>query len=167
MKKHLFSRLLLLSLLVSFIPLYTAGAEAEFITVFVDCPDAEIMQGENYQDYSHLMLRYADDKTPIALSTPYDGRMCAIIPAENKDRPLEHFISQEDEFADAPSPDDYGDASFAFYIVSRVSASGIMKGNEKHEALPFNNVTRAEAVAMTMRLLGVDNMPDTNSGFID
>ena len=51
--------------------------------------------------------------------------------------------------------------------MGQLSAKGVIEGNEKGEALPLDNITRAEAVAMTMRFLGVDNMEDTESGFSD
>lgn len=169
MKKIFLSVLLLLSLSLSLCPAYAEKSDAEFVTVYIDCPEIVPLEKQNYQDYSHLLLRYADDKTPIALSAPYDQRMFATIPAENKDRPLEYFVAEEMTFTDEPEWDeyDYSDNSFYFYIMELLSGRGVIKGNDKGEALPLDNVTRAEAVAMAMRLLGVDNMPDTDSGFSD
>jgi ABC-type phosphate transport system substrate-binding protein len=167
MKKSLLSCLLAISLLLSFVPVLAEEENPEFVTVSIECPDAEKMFRENYLDYSHLLMRYADDKTPIALSYVYDKHIFATIPAENAKRPLEYFISEETAFSDAPSEDEYSEDSFNFYVMQILSARDIIKGNENGEALPFNNVTRAEAVAMCMRLLGVDNMTDSDSGFED
>lgn len=182
MKKKLLAGLLILSVVSAFLPTYaenedvaaiaeeTAYSEnenAEFVKVYVDCPEAENMRNLSYQDYSHLLMRYADDKTPIALSMPYDGRIWATIPAENAKRPLEYFVSEEKTFTDEPSEEEYSEESFYFYIMGLLSARGVIAGNENGEALPLDNVTRAEAVAMTMRFLGVDNMPNTDSGFSD
>ena len=138
-----------------------------FSVVFLECPEAELLQRENYPDYSKLLMRYKDDKTPIALSMPYGKYIYATIPAENADRPLEYFVSEEKTFTDAPTGEEYSEDSYYFYIMEQLSAKGVIEGNEKGEALPLDNITRAEAVAMTMRFLGVDNMEDTESGFSD
>ena len=169
MKKSLLSCVLALSVLLSFIPVYAEGGNTDFVTVSIECPDAYDLQDNNYFDYSHLLMRYADDKTPIPLSAVYDGYIYATVPSENAQRPLEYFVSEEMEFTDEPIENkyEYHESSFNFYIMKLLSGKGIIKGNEKGEALPFDNVTRAEAVAMSMRLLGVDNMPDTDSGFSD
>ena len=185
MKKQLLAVLLSLSFVAAALPAYAEeadlaedvaitaeeqAAEAEesgFIKVYVECPEAEKLQRDSYPDYARLLMRYADDKTPIAMSMPYDGRIWATIPAENAKRPLEYFISEEMTFTDEPSDDEYTDESYYFYIMKQLTGKGVIKGNDKGEALPLDNVTRAEAVAMTMRFLGVDNMPDTDSGFVD
>ena len=168
MKKQRIITILLTVFTLSLLPAaYAEGEEEAFRTVYVDCPDAEKLQRENYQAYSHLLLRYADDKTPIALSMAHEDRVFATIPAENEGRPLEYFISEEKTFTDEPSDDIYSDESFYFYIMEQLSARGVIAGNEKGEARPLDNVTRAEAVAMCMRFLGVDNMKDRKSGFED
>ena len=167
MKKSLLSCILALSILLSFVPVLAEEENPEFVTVSVECPDAEKLFRDNYMDYSNLLLRYADDKTPIPLSSVYENRMFATIPAENSKRALEYFIADNMTFTDAPSSDEYSEDSFNFYIMEELSRSGVIKGNEKGEALPFDNITRAEAAAMVMRLLGVDNMSDTDSGFDD
>nr|MCR4693040.1 substrate-binding domain-containing protein [Bacillota bacterium] len=167
MKKSLLSCILALSILLSFVPVLAEEENPEFVTVSVECPDAEKLFRDNYMDYSNLLLRYADDKTPIPLSSVYENRMFATIPAENSKRALEYFIADNMTFTDAPSGDEYSENSFNFYIMEELSRSGVIKGNEKGEALPFDNITRAEAAAMVMRLLGVDNMSDTDSGFDD
>ena len=167
MKKTLLSCILALSILLSFVPVLAEQENPEFVTVSVECPDAKKLFRDNYLDYERLLMRYADDKTPIALSSVCENRMYATIPAENSGRELEYFISEEAVFSDEPSSEEYSEDSFNFYIMKELSKRGIIKGNEKGEALPFDRITRAEAVAMCMRLLGVDNMPDTDSGFED
>ena len=173
MKKQLLAGLLILSFMTAFLPAYAEKAdtatteESGFVKVYVECPEAEKLQRDSYPEYARLLMRYADDKTPIAMSMPYDGRIWATIPAENAKRPLEYFVSEEMTFTDEPSDEEYSDDSYYFYIMGQLTRKGVIKGNEKGEALPLNNVTRAEAVAMTMRFLGVDNMPDTDSGFSD
>ena len=168
MKKKILSGILAFSILTSFTAFaYAKEDEKAFKMVYIECPEAQKLYEEDYYDYSHILMRYADDKTPIPLSTVYDGYVYATIPAENADRPLEYFVSEETEFADDPDPTQYHEDSFYYYIMEMLSAKGVIKGNEKGEALPFQNVTRAEAVAIAMRLLGVDNMEDTDSGFVD
>ena len=170
MKRKLLTGILSLSLLLSLIPCAFAEKDGgAFTTVYIECPDAKTLVGKNYHAYSHLLMRYADDKTPIPLSAVYNDYIYATIPAENADRPLEYFVSEDMEFTDEPAwdEDNYSEDSYNFYIMELLSGKGVIKGNEKGEALPFDNVTRAEAVAMAMRFLGVDNMPDTDSGFSD
>lgn len=167
MKKTLLSCTLVLSILLSFVPVLAKEENPEFVTVSIECPDAQKLFRENYLDYERLLMRYSDDKTPIALSSVYENKIFATIPAENAERELEYFLSEETAFTDAPSDEEYSEDSFNYYIMKELSKRGIIKGNEKGEALPFDNITRAEAAAMCMRLLGVDNMPDTDSGFED
>ena len=65
-----------------------ASFAADFTTVRVD----------NVDDFGALSkrLRYADDKTPIPLSSySWDGSLFATIPAENADRPVEEFSIQD------------------------------------------------------------------------
>lgn len=170
MKKRLLSCVLSILLMLSLIPFASAEKESgAFTTVYVECPDAVKLFEKDWQVFSHLLLRYADDKTPIPLSAVYEDGIFATIPAENSERPLEYFVAEDMSFTDQPDENDdaYYESSFNFYIMELLSGRGVIKGNEKGEALPFNNVTRAEAVAMSMRLLGFDNMSDTDSGFID
>ena len=167
MKKSLLSCILALSVLLCYVPVLAEEEAPGFVTVSIEYPDAEKLFRNDYIAYDSLLLRYADDKTPIALSSVYEKRIFATIPAENTGRELEAFFSEKTEFSDEPSDDEYSNDSFNFYIMKELSKRGIIKGNEKGEALPFDNITRAEAVAMCMRLLGVDNMPDTDSGFDD
>jgi len=159
MKKFL-AILMTIIMLVS-MTAFSAEEEAAFVRVSVPCPEAEELFATDYQTYSHLMARYADDKAPIPLSSYYDGMVYATIPAENAHRPIEWFAAQELEFTDDTNNE------FEFYIMGQLSATGIIKGDDMGRALPFANVTRAEATAMVMRLIGVDATDDTNSGFGD
>lgn len=159
MKKSL-AILMTIIMLVS-MTAFSAEEGAAFVRVSVPCPEAEELFKTDYQTYSHLMARYADDKTPIPLSSYYDGNVFATIPVENKHRPIEWFVAQELEFTD-----DVND-EFEFYIMGQLSATGVIKGDEQGRALPHSNVTRAEATAMVMRLIGVDANTKTNSGFED
>jgi len=98
MKKFL-AILMTIIMLVS-MTAFSAEEEAAFVRVSVPCPEAEELFATDYQTYSHLMARYADDKAPIPLSSYYDGMVYATIPAENAHRPIEWFAAQELEFTD-------------------------------------------------------------------
>ena len=135
-------------------------AQPPFTVVSIPCPEGEKYFRESYQDFDHLTARYADTKTPIALSNYYDGTMFATVPSENKDRKIEAFVAEEKTFSD--ETDD-----FEFYYLKRLSSKGVISGDDKGNALPANNITRAEATAMIMRFLGLDSSAGTDSGFDD
>lgn len=141
----------------------TAADKAELFTV-ISIPYAEgsNLFNEDYQKYSSMRLRYADDKTPIPLSAFYDGYFFATVPTEYKDRAVEVYFADETKFNDYTD-----DESYEFYIIDSLAECGVMKGDENGNANPKSPITRAEAVAMTMRLIGVDSLGDTNSGFLD
>ncbi|MCR4718181.1 MAG: hypothetical protein K5768_00950, partial [Firmicutes bacterium] len=121
MKKSLLSCVLALSVLLSFIPVLAEEENPEFVTVSIDCPEAENLFRNSYIDYDRILARYADDKTPIALSSVYENRVYATIPAENQRKKLEYFLSEETVFSDAPSDEEYSEESFNFYIMSQLS----------------------------------------------
>ena len=127
-----------------------AAEESGFSVISMDCPQAEELWGNDYQSYSHLMLRYKDNKQPIPLSAVYDGKVFATVPKENVNRETEIFIAEDLEFTD------YNE-EYEFYPLTILSGKGVITGNDKGEGLPYDSITRAEAVAMVMRLLGVDN----------
>ena len=138
-----------------------AMAKSERFTVIrIPCEEGELLFEEDYQSYSRLMARYKDNMEPIPVSKYYDGHIYATIPLENKDREVEVFIGEDKEFSD-----DNGD--FEFYTLKILSSKDIIRGNEKGEAMPFSNITRAEATAMVMRLMGVGEEEHEESGFED
>lgn len=154
--KKLLSFLLALSMVLSLSASVFADAadgseEERFAKIKIPFPD-EI---EEYQSW-RTIARYADTKEPINLSMSYDGYVHATIPAENKDRAIEGFVPEEISFTDE-------DDSQYFYEIKSLSKTGVMKGNENGEALPFDSVTRAEATAMVMRFLGLESMPGANA----
>lgn len=160
-KKYLVTIILGITMVLS---LFSIIAETEendrFAVISIPCAEGEKLFVEDYQSYSHLLARYADDKTPIPLSAYYDGYMYATVPKENVDRKIETYISEEEDFSD-------DNEDYEYHIMKMLSARGIIKGDEEGRALPFDNVTRAEATAMVMRLLGVDSDAAPNSGFKD
>lgn len=96
--------------------------------------------------------RYKDTKEPITLSSYYKDSVYATVPAEYKDRELEAFVPETMYFTD----DD--PSSPFFFNIKVLSRTGVIKGNENGEARINDKVTRAEATAMIMRFLGLENM---------
>lgn len=140
---------------------FSAYAEEEpFVKVKVPFPEGEKIFQEDYQKYSSIMLRYADDKTPIALCAYYDGYVWGTVPKENGNRKTEVYFADETVFADETE-------EYEYYIMKRLAQRGIIMGDENKKANPFGNITRAEAVAVTMRIIGVDENTSADSGFDD
>ncbi len=106
----------------------------------------------DYDFKTTIKARYKDSKQPIPLSLSYDGRIYATVPTENADREIEAFAAEEIEFSD------YDAQYFEFFPMRNLSKTGVVKGNEKGEALPFANITRAEATAMLLRFLGLNQI---------
>lgn len=123
-----------------------------FITVKIPIPDT-IKSNQTWITYA----RYKDTKSPIALSMTYDGFVHATIPEKNKDREIEAFVSEEKTFTD------YDSARYEFHSFQMLSRTNVVKGNERGEANIDANITRAEAVAMIMRFIGLESMPEAHA----
>jgi len=118
---------------------------SKFIKVKIAFPD-EI---EDYKSWL-TRARYKDTGEVIPLSMSYNEYVYATIPAQNKHREIEAFVPDEINFVDYdPSIPDF----YNFMMLSRV---GVIRGNEKGEANIYDNVTRAEAVTMVMRFIGLE-----------
>lgn len=124
--------------------------ENAYVIVKIPFPD-DIDTVEGWRTYA----RYKDTKEVIALSECYYDYVWATIPVENKDRELEAVIPEEIEFTDIDEDSDYFDMGW-------LSRTGVIKGNEKGEAEPLRNVTRAEAIAMVMRFIGLESILPVN-----
>lgn len=96
-----------------------------------------------------IMAAYADTGEVIPLSQCYRDRLYALVPKTEVDREIKPVAVTETEFTD------YDPALPEFFPFKRLSAMGVIEGNEKGEALPFDNITRAETVAIIMRVLGL------------
>ena len=101
------------------------------------------------RDRWRTKARFKDSGQAITLSAYYEDYMFATVPVEDKDREIEVFIPDEIQFTD------YNPENYEFYVMQELSKTGVILGNEKGEAKPFDNVTRAEAVAMVIRFLGL------------
>lgn len=119
--------------------------ENAYTTVKIPFPD-EIRDNDHWRTYA----RYKDTKEVITLSDYYDEYIWATIPVENKDREIEAIVPEKIQFNDIDEGSDYFDLEW-------LSCSGVIQGNEKGEAEPLRNVTRAEATAMIMRFIGSEN----------
>lgn len=141
----------------------SAYASEGFKAVSVPYPEGENLFSEDYQRFDLLRLRYSDDKRVIPLCAYYDGTFYATVPEENADKPMEVFSAEEVSFKDEGSED----TSYDFYIMKHLAAYGVIKGDANGCANPKSNVTRAEATAMVLRMMGVNIGSETESGFKD
>lgn len=129
-----------------------ASFAADFTTVRVD----------NVDEFGAVSkrLRYADDKTPIPISSySWDGSVFATIPVENAGRPVEVFSTADYQ----PPSDDESD----WYGMLDLAACGVLTGDSDGKFHPERTVTRAEAAAMLIRTLGVTQADGTDSGYTD
>ena len=115
----------------------------------------------NENDSWRTIARFADTKEPINLSMYYDGFVQATVPQECAERDIEAFVPEGVNFSD------YDSSRFEFHTMERLSETGVILGNEKGEAKPFDKVTRAEAVAMVMRFIGLGSTDDFKVKFDD
>lgn len=139
-------------------------SEALFATVHIASPEAEKALAENDADlFRNMRLRYSDDKTVIPLCLYCDGDFFATVPKENEQRAVETFCAEEPAFSDEGDEAD----SYAFYVMKRLATYGVIQGDTDGRANPRANVTRAEATAMVLRMLGIETDGAADSGFSD
>lgn len=146
MKKILAYILTLLIVLNCYCVFATENIESNENFVVLKIPFPENIK-EN--DIWQTVARFKDSGQTITLSSAYDGYVFATVPAQDKDRAIEAFVPDEIRFTD------YDPAHYEFHVISELSRTGVIMGNEKGEAKPFDNVTRAEATAMIMRFMGL------------
>ncbi|MBQ6999240.1 MAG: substrate-binding domain-containing protein [Clostridia bacterium] len=151
--KKIFAVIMCLILLSGNCVFYNVAAETESAFTVVKIPAQSAVYG--------YKARYADTKQPIHLSEYYDGYVFATIPLYNADREIEAFEPEEITFTD------YDTTRYEFSMMKWLAQSGVILGDDKGQARPFDNVTRAEAVAMVMRFLGLDADSDLPHPFDD
>ncbi len=158
MKKILFLMLTFCIALSSVSCSYAEEIKQNFVKVRISFPES-IEQRESWL----TRLRYKDTKEVIPLSMSYDGGVYGTIPFEYKERELEAFVPDAIEFSD------YDESDPDFHNFLMLSRLGVIRGNDKGEANINDNVTRAEAVAMVMRFIGLENIkkPELKLGFSD
>lgn len=161
MKKRLFA--VILGVLLIYSNVTSLAVEADN-----DAPGREVFKvihipyerGEEYNWSEVVKARYVDTKEQISLSLTYDDRLYATVPYENADREIEAFVTEPITFTDND------DRFYEFHVFEELSRTGIVKGNEKGEALPFENITRAEVTAMLLRFLGLNQIPVMGTSFV-
>ena len=131
-------------------------APERFVRVKIPYPDT-LKDNDSWR----TVARYSDSKQAIPLSDSFGGYVYAIVPFENKDRAIEAFVPDGIPFTDND------ESRYEFYVMENLSRVGIILGNEKGEALPYANVTRAEATAMVMRFLGISPVVNSKMSFTD
>lgn len=131
-------------------------APERFVRVKIPYPDT-LKDNDSWR----TVARYSDSKQAIPLSDSFDGYVYAIVPFENKDRAIEAFVPDGIPFTDND------ESRYEFHVMENLSRVGIILGNEKGEALPYANVTRAEATAMVMRFLGISPVVNSQMSFTD
>lgn len=82
----------------------------------------------------------------------FEDSVFATVPTEYKDRKIEAFVPGEKTFSDIEKDGDYYDIEWLAY-------TDVIRGDEKNMANPEKNLTRAEAVTMTVRFFGLENVP--------
>lgn len=102
-------------------------------------------------DRWRTMAIYNDSGEAITLSSAYEDYLWATVPTEYKDREIVGIVPEKIDFTDIEDTSDNFDTEW-------MSRTGIIKGNENGEARPNDNVTRAEAVAMVMRFMGLEGL---------
>ncbi len=155
--KKILSVILALCMLISAIGCSAEDGLSEievqkFVTVKIPFPDT-------IEDRNSWLTRakYKNGDGVIPLSMYYNGYVYATIPVKNKDIEIEAFVPEETEFTDAD------DSDYNFHTAKMLSRVGIIRGNENGEANLGSNVTRAEAVTMVMRLIGLEFMPEAHA----
>ena len=130
----------------SYICVYATSTESnnEFEVIYIP-----YKMEDKYNTQKVIKARYKDTKEPITLSLTYDDRLYATIPAENTDREIEAYETKYVTFTDN------NEQFYEYHVFEELSRTGVVKGNDNGEALPFSNITRAEATAMLLRFLGL------------
>ncbi len=103
----------------------------------------------DYTKNETIKAAYNDTGEVIPLSQCYRDRLYALVPVTEKHREIKAVAVKEAEFTD------FDASKYEYYTFKRLSAMGVIEGNEKGEALPFDDITRAETVAIIMRLMGL------------
>lgn len=155
--KKIISMVLCMVMILSFISVKAEenSHRKNFEIVKIPLPDSI----EN-RDSWRVKLRFKNGDA-ITLSDYYDGYVFGTIPKEFAGRELEAFIPNDIDFTDND------DSRYEFYTMERLSQTGVIKGNEKGEAKPFDNVTRAEASAMIRRFLNLPLNEENENTFED
>ena len=168
--KRAAARLLTLLLCLSLLPALPAAAadaiapswsstseDGQFVTVRLEYPEGKDLP---WAESRYLFAACADTGAVIPLSDYYDGGVYAILPAGRADEPLTVKVSQPIVFTDQVKIWNSTEYDQTPMSAQYLSARGVLKGNEKGELLPDDTITRAEAFALLLRILGVESSQD-------
>ena len=140
---------LLTVLLAAVLTLRVVPAEIGFETLWVDAggrtPPVQAWE-------TGLALRYADDGMVIPLAVYRFEHLIAPIPQAYRGRPVELCETAPVHFSD-DSEYEYENGRSSY--IRQLARLGVMGGNDRGEAEPERPLTRAEAAAILVRLLGV------------
>lgn len=141
--------------------------DGHYVTIRLPYPEGENMI---WSQTRYLSVRYADTKSPVALSSEYkSGYLFATVPTADADRPLEVYMGEPLEFQDCfvyweseGKKDGYYDAPLG---ADDLNIRGIINGDGTGNLNPDQVISRAEAFAVICRLLSLE--PGGDPGFAD
>lgn len=161
--------LALLTLLALLLALPVGAAEAEetpwtrtegdgsYVTIRIPCPDGV---GFRWSEHRYLHARYADTGEPIALSSQFrDGFVFVTVPQNQASRPMEVVPGEPTEFIDCiVSWTSNGTTHMAYSAplgASELNLRGVILGDGSGNLMPQQVITRAEALTIICRLMGI------------
>ena len=127
--------------------------DGSYVTIRVPAPEGV---GMSWAEYRYLMVRYADTKEPVPLTSDYQrGYLFATVPAEQAGRPLEVFQGEEHRFPDCVTV--WNDTEYyqEYYGGGDLYLRGVVEGDQAGNLNAEQGLTRAEAFALICRLLSL------------
>ena len=156
MKKRIFAILLCLVMLLS-TPALAAETwtrtegEGDYVTIRIPYPQASEL---GWAQSRYLCVRYKDTGKPLPLTSDIkSGALFVTVPAEDVGRELEVFQGERFEWADCPWNEDPMSANI-------LNIRGVIKGDENGNLNLEQDLTRAEAFTILVRLLSLESAGD-------
>lgn len=156
MKKRLFAFLLCVMMLSS-TPAFAAGAwtrtegSGDYVTIRIPYAQASEL---GWAQSRYLSVRYKDTGEPVPLTSDVQfGDLFVTVPAKDAERELEVFQGERFEWADCPWNEDPMSANI-------LNIRGVIRGDEKGNLNLEQNLTRAEAFTILVRLLSLESAGD-------
>ena len=121
----------------------------------------------SWAEAERLCVRYADTKTPVALSSGFKwgGWLFATVPAADAERPLEVFQGEKARFPDCISVWQGNEYDNAPQGTQQLVTRGVIRGDGSGNLRPKGELTRAEAFTIIKRLLSL--APGGAPGYAD
>ena len=129
-------------------------ADGNYVTVRLPCPEGTEL---NWSDSRRLSVRYADTGEPVGLTSDllWGAWLFATVPADQADRPLEVFLGEAYRFPDCITYWEDLELYEEYYGGGDLHVRGVVRGDQAGNLNPEQTLTRAEAVALVCRLLGL------------